>query len=54
MMGYEIRLAGSNSSNEGRVEVKGNNKVIKSNYLINQLNSNFVMFFSPWRMGSHM
>lgn len=24
MMGYEIRLAGGNSTNEGRVEVKGN------------------------------
>lgn len=23
MMGYEIRLAGGNTSNEGRVEVKG-------------------------------
>lgn len=28
MMGYEIRLAGGNSTNEGRVEVKGDNNNI--------------------------
>jgi hypothetical protein len=28
MMGYEIRLAGGNSTNEGRVEVKGNFDII--------------------------
>lgn len=33
MMGYEIRLMGGNSTNEGRVEVKGS-KIIKS-YKIN-------------------
>lgn len=28
MMGYEIRLAGGNSTNEGRVEVKGNYNIV--------------------------
>lgn len=33
-MGYEIRLAGGNSTNEGRVEVKGI-KVIISMLIVN-------------------
>jgi len=34
MMGYEIRLAGGNSTNEGRIEVKGISKIIKKHDLL--------------------
>lgn len=46
MMGYEIRLMGGNTTNEGRVEVKGSISIksLKINFFLNIL----IYGFSPW------
>jgi len=53
MMGYEIRLMGGNTTNEGRVEVKGSIST-KSNKISFILLNILIYNFSPWGMGSYM
>lgn len=47
MMGYEIRLAGGNSTNEGRVEVKGNFDIIfiYYKYINTNINTNLSIYY---------
>jgi len=46
MMGYEIRLMGGNTTNEGRVEVKGSTSI--KSYKIGVILNILIYGFSPW------